>query len=326
VASRSWASQATGILAGLTSGATFLFGAVYFAGILGPPATGSAAQAVGVGIMVTAVVAAVLTSNPMRERVARVLNLDPDNPVHGLALVLAVILFGSQVSLVSFVDVLAADQQQAPLTVLDLFAQELPFLIIAVTGVGLFIRRDGKETAARLGIVRPAWWQITLALSVAGVFLAFGLGVDSLSQQLTPETWHNVDATTRHVFGGLNTPVGIAAIAVLPAICEEILFRGALQPRLGLVVTALLFTSIHTQYSISFDTLAVFVLALGLGLIRKYTNTTTSSVCHATYNLLVSVGIGSVLGFAIAAELALAGVTVYALWSRRRQIAAATNP
>jgi hypothetical protein len=68
------------------------------------------------------------------------------------------------------------------------------------------------------------------------------------------------------------------------------------------------------------------VLALGLGLIRKYTNTTTSSVCHATYNLLVSVGIGSVLGFAIAAELALAAVTVYALWSRRRQIAAATNP
>jgi len=324
VAGRSWASQATGILAGLTSGATFLFGAIYYAGVLGPPATGSAAQAVGAGIMVTAVVAAILTSNPMRERVARVLNLDPDNPVHGLALVLAVILFGSQVSLVSFVDVLAADQQQAPLTVLDLFAQELPFLIIAITGVGVFIRRDGKQTAVRLGIVRPAWWQITLALAAAGVFLAFGQGVDWLSHALTPGIAGKVDATTQHVFGGLNTPVGIAAIAVLPAICEEILFRGALQPRLGLAVTALLFTSIHTQYSISFDTFAVFVLALGLGLIRKYTNTTSSSVCHATYNLLVSVGIGSLLGFAIVAELALAAATLYALWSRRRMSAATT--
>src|SRR6266566_10017302 len=83
-------------------------------------------------------------------------------------------------------------------------------------------------------------------------------------------------------------------------ICEEILFRGALQPRLGLMVTALLFTSVHTQYSISFDTLTVFVLALGLGLIRKYTNTTTSAITHATFNLIGSIGLTSqLLGFAI---------------------------
>jgi len=78
------------------------------------------------------------------------------------------------------------------------------------------------------------------------------------------DIWHKVDSTTRHIFGGLNTPVGIAAIAVLPAICEEILFRGALQPRLGLVVTALLFTSIHTSTA-SRSTRAVLVIAVGLG-------------------------------------------------------------
>ncbi len=327
VANRTWASQATGILAGLTSGATFLLGAVYFAGVLGPPATGSAAMAIGTGIMVTAVVAAVLTSNPMRERVARLLNLDPDNPVHGLALVLAVILFGSQVSLVAFTDVLAADRSQPPLTVLDLLAQEVPFLIIAVTGVGLYIRRDATQTAARLGVVKPAWWQIALALAAAGVFFAFGQGVDSLSHIFTPGVAHNVDITTQHVFGGLGTPVGIAAISLLPAICEENLFRGALQPRLGLVVTALLFTSIHTQYSISFDTFAVFVLALGLGLLRKYANTTTTIVSHATYNFVVSIGIASeLLGFAIAAELALIALTAFMLRSYRRRSPAPSNP
>ena len=325
--SRSWASQATGILAGLTSGATFLFGAVYFAGILGPPATGASASAIGAGIMITAIVAAVLTSHPMRERVARTLNLDPDNPVHGLALVLAVILFGSQVSLVAFTDVLAADRSQPPLTVLDLFAQEVPFLIIAATGVGLYIRRDATQATARLGVVKPALWQIALALAAAGVFFAFGQGIDFLSHALTPDIAHNVDITTRHVFGGLGAPAGIAAIAVLPAICEEILFRGALQPRLGLVVTALLFTSIHTQYSISFDTFAVFVLALGLGVIRKYTNTTTTIVTHAAYNLVVSIGIASqLLGFAIAVELALLALTALALWSYRGRTPAATNP
>jgi membrane protease YdiL (CAAX protease family) len=325
--SRSWASQATGILAGLASGATFLFGAVYFAGILGPPATGASASAIGAGIMITAVVAAVLTSHPMRERVARTLNLDPDNPVHGLALVLAVILFGSQVSLVAFTDVLASDRSQPPLSILDLFAQEVPFLIIAATGVGLYIRRDATQATTRLGVVKPAWWQIALALAAAGVFFAFGQGVDSLSHTFTPGVAHNVDITTQHVFGGLETPAGIAAISLLPAICEEILFRGALQPRLGLVVTALLFTSIHTQYSISFDTFAVFVLALGLGLLRKYTNTTTTIVCHATYNLVVGIGIASqFLGFAIAAELALVALTAFALWSYRRRSPATTTP
>ncbi len=322
-----WASHATGILAGLTAGATFLFGAVFYAGVLGPPAPGASGSAIGVGIMITAVIAAVLAANPVRERVGGVLPIDPDNPVHTMALVLAVILLGSQVTLVSFVDVLAQDRTQPPLTVLDLFAQELPFLIIAAAGVGIYMRRDTKQAAERLGVVRPTWWQVSLALAAAGVFFAFGQTVDSLSHVWTPQVAHNIDITTQHVFGGLDNPVGIAAIALLPAICEEILFRGALQPRLGLVLTALLFTSIHTQYSISFDTLAVFVLALGLGLIRKYTNTTTSGICHATYNLIVSIGIGSeLLGFAVAAEIVLAAVTAFALWSRRRRLAEAANP
>jgi len=327
VVGKAWASHATGILAGLTAGATFLFGAVFYAGVLDPPAPGASGSAIGVGIMITAVIAAVLAANPVRERVAGVLPIDPDNPVHTMALVLAVILLGSQVTLVSFVDVLAQDRTQPPLTVLDLFAQELPFLIIAAAGVGIYMRRDTKQTAERLGVVRPTWWQVSLALAAAGVFFAFGQTVDSLSHVWTPQVAHNIDVTTQHVFGGLDNPVGIAAIALLPAICEEILFRGALQPRLGLVLTALLFTSIHTQYSISFDTLAVFVLALGLGLIRKYTNTTTSGICHATYNLIVSIGIGSeLLGFAVAAEIVLVAVTAFALWSRRRRLAEATNP
>jgi len=327
VIGKPWASHASGILAGLTSGATFLFGALIFAGVLGPPGPGASASEFAIGVMVTAGLAAVVASKPVRERVAGILQTDPDNPVHTLALVLGVILLGLQLAVLTFVDVLAADRKQPPLTVGDLFAQELPFLIIALAGVGLWTRRSAIQAADRLGVVRPAWWQITLALAAAGVFFAFSQAVVSLSQVLTPQVAHNVDVTTQHVFSGLNNPIGIAAIALLPAICEEILFRGALQPRLGLVVTALLFTSIHTQYSISFDTLAVFLLALGLGLIRKYTNTTTSAVCHATYNLLVSIGVGGdVVAVAIAAEVALVVTTAFAVWSlRRRRVEAISN-
>jgi membrane protease YdiL (CAAX protease family) len=167
---------------------------------------------------------------------------------------------------------------------------------------------------------RPAWWQVALALAAAGAFFALIQGADRLSHMWTPGVASQVDKTTQHVFGGLNDPIGIAAIALLPGVCEEILFRGALQPRLGLVATAILFTSIHTQYGLSFDALSVLVVALGLGLIRKYTNTTSSGICHVTYNLLAGVGIaGALAGAAIALEIVLIAVTGYGLWSSRRR-------
>jgi membrane protease YdiL (CAAX protease family) len=325
---RRWASHATGILAGVTAGLTFLVGAFDYGGA-GLIQAGSAGQshALDVGLMVTAVIAATLASRPVRERIARVLPIDPDSPVHAYALVLAVILFGAQLATIVFVDTLAVDQQLPPLSVGDVVASETPFLIMALAGVGLYIRRNAAGAALRLGLVRPTWWQIAIALAAAGAFYAFVQASVILSQDLTPSVANQVAKTTDHVFGGLNNPVGIAAIALLPGICEEILFRGALQPRLGLLATAVLFTSIHTQYGISLDALSILVVAIGLGVIRKYTNTTTSGVCHVSYNLLAAIGIASSLvGLAVAVEIGLVGLSGYALWSNRRRRTLAASP
>jgi CAAX protease family protein len=271
------------------------------------------------------VAAAGLASKPLREQVARVLPIDPDNPVHALALVLAVLLFGTQVTSILFTGLAASGQ--TPLTVVDLITQEIPFLIVGAAGVGIFIRRNIAQTAIRLGLVRPAWWQLAIALAAAGAFFAFGQAMDALSHAWTPGVAHQVDATTQVLFGGLGSPVGIAVLALAPGICEEILFRGALQPRIGLIATALLFTSIHTQYGLSLDTLSVFVIATGLGLIRKFTNTTTSSVCHITYNLIVGIGVAaSQVDFAIALEAVLVAVSAYAIWSNRRAQTLPANP
>ncbi len=320
-----WAGHATEILAGLTAGGAFLVGALDLggAGLLrsGP---GVQRTALDAGIMVTGAVAAVLAARPVRERIARFLPIDPDNPVHAYALVLAVIWFGYQVAIILFVDVLAIDQTGPPLSIGDVVGQEASFLILALAGVGLIIRRDLRGAAERLGLTRPEWWQIALALAAAGAFLALIQGADRLSHLWTPGIAGQVDRSTQHLFGGLNGPIGIAAIALLPGICEEILFRGALQPRLGLLVTAVLFTSIHTQYGLSFDALSVLIVAIGLGMIRKYTNTTTSSVCHVTYNLLAGVGVaGGLIGGAVAVELGLVALAGYGLWSSHRRSAPA---
>ncbi len=319
---KAWAHHATGILCGLLAGSTFLFGAIDYA-TGGAAATNHNPAAVDFAIMATGLVAAAVASKPVREWIARFIPIDPDSPVHSLALALAVILFGVQAASVAFTDVLAAEQQSSPLNVVDVLAQELPFLVMAVAGVGIFIRRGVTETGERLGFATPAWWQVALALAAAGVFFAVGNGADSLSQAFTPETTHRVDQTTQHVFGALtSSPAGIIALAVIPGICEEALFRGALQPRFGVILTALLFTSIHGEYGISLDLPTIFLIAVGLGLIRKYTNTTTSAACHVAYNLLVGFGLtGVALYGGIAVEVALAAAVIYAVWSMRRKAA-----
>lgn len=316
-----WAGLAAEVLSGVAGGLIALLGAADLAGarLLVPAPTAGLQSALDVTVMATGLAAAAIASRPVRQRIARWLPIDPDSPVHALALALAMILLGTDLAVIAFTDVLATATSTPPLTLTDLLYQEAPFLVFALIGVGLFIRRELPDTSRRLGLVVPAWWQVAVALAAAGVFFGFAQGMDGLAHVWTPGTAHRIDDATNHVFGQLGGPVGIVALAVAPGLCEELLFRGALQPRLGLVATALLFTSIHTQYALSIDTAAVFAIALGLGLIRKYANTTASCTCHVAYNLLVGIGLtGTLLGAALVVEVTLVAVSAYAIWTRRR--------
>jgi uncharacterized protein len=325
---RPWAHYAIAILAGFTAGLTFLIGAldVAGAGLLVAIPEGESRLPLDVGIMATGLIAATLASKPVRERLARILPIDPDNPVHALGLVLAVIFFGLQVSVTLFTNL--ASVPQTGIGIGDLVAQDVGLVVLAAAGVGIFMRRDLSQAAARLSLVRPAWWQIVLALAMAGAMYAFAEATVALSQVLTPDVYRQVNANTGQIFGGLvSNPVGIGALAVLPAIGEEILFRGALQPRLGLIATALLFTASHSEYGFSLEILSVLVAAFALGLLRKFTNTTTSSISHAVYNLVIGLGItASQVDAAVAIELVLVAVAAYSVWSRWRGLARPAEP
>lgn len=277
------------------AGAAFLLGfASSLGGLAGPQRHRLPALEGGVVLMLAALTTVPLLLPPVRRGLARLLPIDPDSLVHATALVYSVLLVGIQAFTQISSDVLGDELKNGPvLHPLDLVLQEAPFLTAALVGVGIFQRRTPAQAAARLGWVRPAWWHLALGLAAAGAFYAFSGGLDQLATWLTPELSRRVNAANSRLFGGLSTPVGIATLALAAGIAEEALFRGAMQPRLGIVVTSLVFASVHTQYGISLDTLAVFLLSCALGLIRRYTSTTASTITHVAYNALVGVGLGS---------------------------------
>jgi len=246
----------------------------------------------GVAVGIGAVAVAVLFP-AVRRLIARVIPIDPGRAVHLTALVLVLLLFGTQLAAGVAVDLVALQGQSGTaLQADDLVAQEVPFVLVALCGVGLWIRRGGRASLLRLGLVRPRLWHVLLALAVALLFYAFASGVDVLSNLLTPDLNKEVQKASERLFGHLAaSPLGVAAIAVTAGVCEELFFRGALQPRFGLIATSVLFASVHSQYGVSLTVLAVLILSLGLGLLRRYLNTTTSALCHVAYDGLASLSI-----------------------------------
>jgi CAAX protease family protein len=282
-----------------------LCGLVGLWAVIAPPSQRSIAY--GAAVLTASCLAGALLSRWVRDAVAQVLPIDPSSALDATALFLVLILLGFLMGNQLSVDVLAEQARSGPsLEPLDVIAQELPFLVAAFLGVGLFTRRSLGDCLGRLGLVRPAPWQVCLGLAAAGLFLAFSGGIEILSQLLTPRLAEKVNVANQRLFGHLGDPVGIATIALAAGICEETLFRGALQPKLGMVLTSIAFAAVHAQYGLSLDLLAVFVLALGLAALRRLANTTTAIICHVTYNALVGLGVGQRwLWAAVAGEAAL---------------------
>jgi membrane protease YdiL (CAAX protease family) len=287
-------------------------------------ATTGALGAPDLGQLLAPALAALGLVRIVRGWMARFLPLDPSSPVHALALVLTLLLFTSQLFQQLTTDVVGREATSgSSLTQLDLVVQEVPFLLAAVAGVGLLVRRTPGQALNRLGYQLPSWWQVVAALAVTGVFFGLSSGVDYLSHALTPDLAHKVDAANERILGPLQTTlVGVLTIAVAAGICEEAIFRGALQPRLGIVYVSLLFAAVHTQYGLTLVALVPLLAGVGLGLLRKYANTSTSTICHVSYNALIGIyGLGNFSPWlVVGAEAVLVALLAsrYTLSRRRR--------
>jgi len=240
-----------------------------------------AAELLGIPLAMAGALGLLYLWPAVQRAVARLIPVRPGSPVVYLTLVLGLLLVAQQVG--------AQVQPSKPLTVADLLAQDIPLLILSFVGVGLFVRRTPREARERLGLLAPRqrrWWLV--AILGVGVFMAVAFGIEALANAVAPNQQKQVTDVTTVLFSHFNNPAAIAFLGVLAAVVEETLFRGALVPRLGIVVTAILFAALHTQYAVSFATLEVFVLGLGLGWLRVRSGSTlTCMVTHAGYDIAV---------------------------------------
>jgi membrane protease YdiL (CAAX protease family) len=166
---------------------------------------------------------------------------------------------------------------------------ELPLAVVAILGVGLGIRRGFRESLTRLGYGPVTLPQLGfVALFVVGSLLLY-FAFSWLFFALQPDLADQVTEVSESIFSpqGLG-PIGLVLFALLigvgAAFGEETLFRGAIQPALGITLTSILFASIHLQYGPSVLLIYIFVISVGLGFLRKRYNTTTTFLAHAGYN------------------------------------------
>lgn len=214
------------------------------------------------------------------------------DPPIALALWLAVmVLANNAVSFLIFtqdpdVASLFPDGRVSPLLIV---ASQLPFVVVAAMGVGIFFRRSLRETLERLGYGRISVAHLGVVLLFIIGALAVSFAADSLFAALQPDLYSQVGEISENLFDptGL-TPLAAILFALLigvgAGLGEETLFRGALQPALGIVFTSVLFATMHVQYGPSLLLGYILLLSFGLGYIRKRINTTASFLAHAGYN------------------------------------------
>lgn len=164
---------------------------------------------------------------------------------------------------------------------------------------GLVLLRAWEVPLARgLGLQRLTARGWLLSLLMGGALWAGSVGLLELQFAVwTPppgfvENFQRLHAALKPS-GPLEATLSIAAIALMPAVCEEILFRGILLPSFlrtlgtwgAIVASALLFGLIHADPSSFYRVPFALAVALGLGFVRVRSGSLLPGlVAHAVLN------------------------------------------
>jgi membrane protease YdiL (CAAX protease family) len=256
----------------------------------------------GLGLWLPSLFGLIVLLPPVRRSIARVIPIDAERAVHAVALsysflVVVNLVFTLAMGLANLADVMESSSAAGVsynITAL-VWVQDITMLLMALVGVGWLSRRGLRAAAQRLGVAMPTWVQAGIGLGVGLVMVPIILLLERLASQVGLGANPDVERLTEQMLGPMLASLpGVLTLGLAAALGEESVFRGALQPRFGLILTAILFALMHSNYGITLSTVLVFGVGIVLGILRLRYNTTVSMLCHAIYN--ISLGMITYLG------------------------------
>jgi uncharacterized protein len=231
---------------------------------------------------------------PIRKVLARVTPLDPDSAVDmtGLCMVLGLLGFFVGTSLAPMAD--EPPELIPSVGIAELLVQAAAFVAVAYIAVGFPYWRELSSATERLGIVAPD--ARTIGIAIAATFASFVVAAIAglISQQFEPGLSESLDEVVDQMTAQVQNPIGAIVLGASAGIGEEAVFRGALQPRLGIIIPSLLFMMLHgPQYGFNLALLGLFGVSIILGLVRKHVNTTAAMITHALFNAVQVLALSS---------------------------------
>ena len=248
-------------------------------------------EVLGLALWAPAVAAPLLLLPPVRKFSSKLIRIDFRSSVHAVAISLVMLVvinltFTLGVGLETLANLSEASETDGGTLLISLWVQQLTFALWAFVGIGWLTRRKWVQALERLGLVLPSPTEVAIGIGTGllsvGVILILEIVAAAAGWGLDEDVARLSDSLIGPLLGSIP---GILTLGLAAGIGEETLFRGALQPRFGLLFTSLLFAVVHSQYGITLSTLAVFIVGLILGLLRMRFNTTTCVIAHASYNI-----------------------------------------
>ena len=173
----------------------------------------------------------------------------------------------------------------------SLWANLAGLVLLAFGGVGFTVRRTWSETTGRLGLLRLEPRHALVIVTGVALMLIVNAGAEWVQRTWFPGLWASDQKVNQMIAGNL-TRSETLLLGLSAGFGEEIALRGALQPKLGIFRTSVLFALLHVQYS-WFGMAIIAVLGLLLGWIRQRSSTSVAIGVHAIYDVLAVVTLKS---------------------------------
>ncbi|WP_195571044.1 CPBP family intramembrane glutamic endopeptidase [Paenibacillus sp. 1001270B_150601_E10] len=177
------------------------------------------------------------------------------------------------------------DQLDDRMLLLNLYLTQAITLVVGV--IWVLVSRRNPIQLLEIPI------QYTPFLWGAG-FAAIAIILDLLVSRFVPEEATDDGGINERLFR--DRPLWhIVVIAFIVSICEELLFRGAIQHTLGIYWTSIVFAAIHVRYLRHWvPTAMVFGISYGLGYIYQYTESLWAPI---TAHFIIDLIMGLILRY-----------------------------